>query len=257
MALKLSRLSWIFLLLAMTNHSHAIVNGAIPNAHDPMARRTVLLVSQLPQTLGFCTGDLLPNQIVVTAAHCLEADTLSIQVIFAPSLAAAQAQPNLIRAARIWKANENFFPAGAPAPNYDNDIGLIKFDGQAPPDYETFFLPEATPNLSLPHVFLFSGFGAIDAQENGSHILRTSLHSASDLLSPIETARFAMDESITGTCYGDSGGPLALYNNGRLELLGVNSSGIRNTPCVGGYATYTSTLNQKQWIQKTLQSLFF
>jgi secreted trypsin-like serine protease len=234
-----------------------IVGGTTPDENDPIARRTVLLVSQLKNKPGFyfCTGDSLPNHIVLTAAHCLEPETQSIQVFFGSSWSVAQARPFLTRDAISWKANENYLLPGGTQVNDDNDIGILKFAGDAPPGSETFFLPEAPPDLSQPHIFLFAGYGAIDAQGDGSQILRTSFHLASDLLSPVTGAQIFMSESTTGTCFGDSGGPLVVYFGNRFELLGVNSRGIRNSPCVGGSSAYTGILNQKQWIEKTIPTL--
>ena len=136
-----------------------------------------------------------------------------------------------------------------------NDIALIQLD--SPVQFTKYITPVCIGgNWDLGGRDLtVIGWGNTigDRTARGSPVLmetvireiKTNQCSISNIDSRIS---FCAGGSNTGSCFGDSGGPVVLENGGKYYLVGVVSGG--NMQCIPP-ATYTRVSNYAQWIKST------
>ncbi len=198
---------------ATVGASELAVGGGAEAAGDPEA------VGIVGDQAIFCSGVLLTDRVVATAAHCLPQSTniaAWVSVSFGPSLEEADAVVSVLDVR--W----------APDPE-TNDIALLLLaspapDGTAPRP----ILRELDDSLvGLPVRVL--GFGATSPDDTGTRRKFEGVAKLDDLGTYI---RLLADEEDTGfTCGGDSGGPGYVTVDDTEYLIGLVKAGIPG--CVG------------------------
>lgn len=227
---------------------------------------------------AICTGSLLPGNIVLTAAHCV--DNYMV-VVFSQDFNSAQSnqvlQVDKIAVSPYWETRKN-------ANKDHGDIAILHFKGNVPAGYIPATLVTDPSVLQNEEPVVLAGYGV-------NHVAETPIdvNTYPDLIKSVQTGKvicddptnlkncaqvdmtgsgllrktsvtiednkFAQSEILlnqtkgTGACHGDSGGPAYITVNGQLYLWGVTSRGERDpkNDC-SQYAVYTSTLFYKDWI---------
>jgi hypothetical protein len=216
---------------AVDQRADGIFGGLPPDA--PMHRAVVSLHTRGGTSVNrspFCSGTLIGDRVVLTAAHCVERArpaTLSVYVGDAPLTDPA---PHFFAAAQI-----RVHPA------YDrrairNDLALIRLASPVPPDL-------ATPVPVLPAALGFTAadvgrlpldFAGFGVDERGR--VGVKLHADGVLGSlgcgvdgcpdPGDAAtQIAYGQGQDGPCAGDSGGPAFVIRDGAAYVGAVTSSG--------------------------------
>lgn len=265
----------------------AIIAGTVVSAQDSLSKSIVGIYSS-PDGKGgvaVCTGSLLPGNLVLTAAHCVDR---FMSIVFTTDMGAAQKGQMLpvdkVLISPYWSSRQN-------ADKDHGDIALLRFRGTAPAGFvPAAFLQDASA-LQNGTSILVAGFGVnkvtqssidvnkypdlIGAIQSGKVICADNMKltgcsevnmTGAELLRQttvtISDAKFGMSEILldqtkgTGACHGDSGGPAYVAVNGKLYLWGVTSRGERDpkNDC-SQYSVYTNALAYKGWLNSAAKQL--
>ena len=206
-------------------------------------------------TMGgqLCTGSLLPNNIVLTAAHCIGSDPQAMFIIFDTKVAAKSIRRT------VDKAVVSPFWASRQAEDLDTgDIALIHFAGSLPRGYKpaTFVGTSERKLLKAGAEVVLAGYGISNGVTgDGAGVLRVTKVKIED--PKFSTSEITLNQTQgTGACHGDSGGPAYVQVNGHYYLWGVTSRGVQDesNDC-SKLSAYTNAAYYKAWITKTATKL--
>jgi secreted trypsin-like serine protease len=208
-----------------------IYGGSAPDApeHDAViALHELTRGGKYVYASPFCSGTLIREDVVITAAHCttgMRANGLAIYVGDDPS---ADLVSHLYSVTEIWVH-----------PGYDsrritNDISLVRL--ATPVTEPVTPVAELASSMGLSSADLgatvnFAGFGQT---EYGTSGVKLQVDGTIDALgcgvsgcpSPGDTAtQFSYSQPTTGPCFGDSGGPAFIYRAGVPYVAGLTSYG--------------------------------
>jgi Trypsin len=177
-----------------------------------------------------CTGTLVHESWVITAAHCLAGKKASdVQVIF--DKVDIKATGGVAVAAAMLVLHPQFDAAKLG----DNDLALIKLATPQPARTKHLIARSApATGAEITQV----GFGAAAAPNVGTGIQRKLVTRSAECaavgagnLDPSKVMCFGANDG-NGTCFGDSGGPSFVTINGALAVAGVTSFGADDL-CTG------------------------
>ncbi|NP_001279458.1 uncharacterized protein LOC103185529 precursor [Callorhinchus milii] len=220
----------------------------------------VLLLNQNNE--GFCGGTILTDQIVLTAAHCLN-QTPTFTIVageFDVTLEEGHEQYRQVhRIASHLKFQKK---------SYNNDIALLKLS--KPLVFNNYVIPVCLPEkrfaeqvlMNMPNA-LVSGWGRI--YEHGATASKLQQLSVPyvDRLKCVESSKFPVsknmfcagyDKENKDACQGDSGGPHVTKYRDTWFLTGIVSWG-EGCAMKGKYGIYTKTSNYLQWIKNSINEL--
>ncbi|MBL7671417.1 MAG: trypsin-like serine protease [Bdellovibrionaceae bacterium] len=255
-----------------------IIGGTLVKANEPISKSIVAIVDTAGGNV--CTGSLIAEGVVLSAAHCIGRDPKAMMIIFAvnaeevlasaDSLAGWLKNPKVRRVqsalvSSIWIAREKALQARFIANNRQpitlteaetkntGDISVLNFSGKTPAGYAPAkFLPDASLLKNGATVTL-AGYGFTDGpKKSGTTELRevqVQIHDVS-----YSQTEITLDQNHgKGACHGDSGGPAYLNVNGQEYLWGITSRGVDdiNDHC-STYSAYTNALAYSETIQKSV-----
>lgn len=232
--------------LELSSNTSSIIGGNDVVPTEISAQSTVILYDTVKKAV--CTGSLIGNNLVLTAAHCLGQDPKKSYVVFTLNLSKATQQ--MARPVVGAIAHPLFAQVRGRRATDVGDIALIKYQGTTPTGYRPV---NVLPNSSilkngLPTTVV--GYGMSDSiRKTGVGILR-------QVSTTISNARFSQTElqleqrTGRGACHGDSGGPAFIVSNGVYYLWGVTSRGDQDLKdqC-NTFSVYTNVLAYMKWIQ--------
>ncbi len=246
-----------------------IIGGNPAQAGDPIASSTILIVGELaPTTAGgkpeqyICTGSLLADDTVVTAAHCVAEDInnpvnpANMRLVFGLAVTPQTTTLPPLRTptgylyAPGWQGAVN----GAESGSDTHDIAVIHFDGGLPPGYAPATLLPASDPITPGMQVTLAGYGVDNGvKDTGAGTLRI-VHNV-----PVEQmlgrTEVVMDQTGgVGSCSGDSGGPAFLKVNGQELLWGVTSRGDQTCAQVGIYTMISPYMSFIKGAEQSLRS---
>lgn len=238
-----------------TELSSGIINGQDIQPGNPMARSFVAVYDTAAGAL--CTGTLIGNNLVLTAAHCVAQNPMTMAVIFQTDLNNGQINKEMVR--RVDGALANAAYAQRKNQNTNTgDIALVHFQGVMPVAYQAVPLltRDRASLLRQGQLTLLAGYGISNGvTKTGSGVLRaTSIRIADPNFSQTEVK---LDQTHgTGACHGDSGGPAILFIGSQAYVWGVTSRGDSdpNNDC-SKYVIYTNASAYQDWISGAAQAL--
>lgn len=247
----------------------------VANATGPVLVSTVALTSARLINYGksFCTGTLIGENTVVTAAHCVTEMPSDAQVVFGnqvSSQAAALPVDKIVRhdgydAQLTLKGERNYKPA--------HDIAVISFKGQRPSSSAIVPLADRNVTLKEGQKATLAGFGRTGALTpaggdiNDTGVLRAVEVTLQQLFSSgkVIYLRGHDRDRLQGACNGDSGGPTYVAQDKKWFVTGALSTGIPGVVdrdgdsigdlgCVGGNY-YTDLRLYNEWIREAQKVL--
>jgi Trypsin len=226
--LRFAHSTFILITLLLGCGEAQALMGADPDAVT-VQRYTVVVVG----AKGRCTGVVVAQDIVLTAAHCLEAGKLRVVTGFRPTLftdvAQAVPHPN-------YRAAER----GSP------DLAILKLAKPLPASFSPVHLEPRW--VSNGADLVVAGYGKSADNDKGANlVLRTVLQHVATRNSSYLTLT-GVGESAAGAAPGDSGGPVFSYR-GLYALVAI---------MVGHADRYTIAISiapNYAWIRETMEKL--
>jgi secreted trypsin-like serine protease len=247
------------------NLSDFIVGGTPVAANDGIASSTVALVivgseSAGPEQPGsqgksmevsLCTGSILSDDMIITAAHCVFNKPSSVHIVFGNAINPVNLRNSVEAASYI--AHPDYNPEKMTADQ--NDVAAVFFKGGVPSGFRPAELLPESSRLENGERVVLAGFGITDAEtKQGSGILREATVSIAN--ASLGKTEVVLDQTHgQGACHGDSGGPAFLKNGNTNYLWGVTSRGYPNRAsddCAHD-VVYTKIDSQMAFLQEAIR----
>lgn len=230
--------------------TYAILGGTDVQPKDPVAFSTVMLLNL--ESSEVCTGTLVSERVLLTAAHCVPKETEHLQVFFSVN---PLAEGSLVESAVIDRAeiHSDFNPDDS---LNSVDVALLLLSVKAPEFYEPVSLAVEEDYHVEKHVVL-AGYGVSSALKSEGF---GRLRKVFTTISAVQDFFFEVDQrSGKGICDGDSGGPVFEIGSGKMKLMGVSKlmydksqSGVTNCLTTSQFTSFEGVSIQK-WIQDFIQ----
>lgn len=266
-----------------------IMNGR--NLKDGEKLTTGVVAIWDDEEKAICTGSLLDNNTVVTAAHCLTSRPAVLRVIFSLTpydvidAREPDVMPTYSRRVTSYKVHEHYAVAEEEGLELDRgDIGILKFAGEIPEGYRPATLLADVNELTKKKMVTMVGYGVdtvdtieidvrktpraeleereeageITCDDKMTHCMEIEmsgdgiLRVAQAPIAALHETEVRLDETRQGTCSGDSGGPAYLENNGTYYLFGITSRGNLFCSTTG---VYTNILSYTDWLAEASKTL--
>lgn len=229
-------------------------------------------VGQLIGKSDRCTGTLIAPYVVLTAAHCVwgqPTDSFSFTLDKNPfwNGNTSLAKGREIHTLPLYR--RGLVPELSVKSEMEiNDLALVYLDSLNYGPLPSSFLQLATNSpLFAGKELMAPGYGINENKSHSQFRVLTltigrffALADESGRMIPSALIGLAPLPGKSGTCYGDSGGPLLLTNDGRTEIVGVASTGLyrervtTSDNCATSFGTvYTNVFHHRDWIESKRQ----
>jgi hypothetical protein len=205
-----------------TGFRQAIVNGtACPSANSPVV--LVNLRASDGRGVGECSGTIIDNRAVLTAAHCLVGDTAQVKIwpgsgdqVLAESF---HANPN-------YRAND---PSSL-------DVGVV---------LTTQDLPRTPVPLLVSRGAVVGDPAIIAGWGENEQGVGTTLRAGTATISRVASTFLETEFTGSGStiCSGDSGGPLLLLSQSGVWAIAGVISATSSAACTSGTGFYANVQN--------------
>lgn len=270
--------------LSQSQKSSQIMNGSVVTSENAPFNSVVgLYDSEFEFT---CTGTLIASSTILTAAHCVENKGQGLYVVFSRHLIDTVKKTQdlksnpYIRKVTLAVAHPDYKSEHDPDDEFGwSDLAVAQFEGDLPVNYTAIKMDKDQPKVK--EMVLLSGFGVSDVQINGFNGLHVPniddllangeavcmddskitcamikmsgdgpLRSAYAPVASLEGFEFVNNETKSGTCSGDSGGPAFRKTDMGYVLTGVTS---RGSLACNQDGVYTIVSKYQKWISSKLK----
>jgi len=248
----LRRFATLAVSLTFVPPAAAMVGGA--PAVDASAYRSEVMI--LSSRGNLCTGIVLRQELVLTAAHCIE-----------PGLAYKLYELDAERKPIFHDLAKTVVHPRFSKPAFDNnrataDLALLKLDAPLPARFLPAVLSAPRPRVAVGENFAIVGYGVTAPRDNRSAaVLRRA-----DLVATGQPGNLQLrlvdpaargEAPGLGACTGDSGGPVYEERDGKRVVYGVISwtTGPKLSDGCGGLTGVTPLELHLAWIADTARKL--
>jgi secreted trypsin-like serine protease len=221
-----------------------IVHGQLSKSNG-LSNSVVALVADVPEGQTLCTGSILSENSVLTAAHCVDNNPERMVVVFGKNIHSAKQES--MRPVTNFVQNPYW---SHPNSTNQGDLAIVHFSGGLPAGYVPVHLVNASEKVSEGDSVYFIGYGVTNGKsQKGSGILRATTTQIIGEQSPTETIT---DGQKTSVCFGDSGGPAFVKVKNKFLQWGVASS-VLNQTC-NEASIHTNIMTYLNWIRNEVAS---
>ncbi|UYL09590.1 trypsin-like serine protease [Bdellovibrio sp. SKB1291214] len=231
----------------------AIINGQNVTDVEDYALSTVALVAEREgQISTFCTGTLISNNLVVTAAHCTAVfERMQAKVLFGTTI------PTDSKDARLVEIEESIsnkdFGVDSKTGLTKGDVAVIKLVGGAPEGYKPVPVLESVSAIKAGDALSLIGWGRMSETEK---VKTTNLQKTVVEVAQVRDEEIVTDQTKgTGACNGDSGGPAYIETSKGLVLAGATRGPETGYVDCHHYGNYTLLVNYKDFLKYAAQAM--
>ncbi|MBL8914069.1 MAG: trypsin-like serine protease [Archangium sp.] len=201
-----------------------------------------ILMEMADGSAGTCTSTLVGRRTLLTASHCVRSDDKRTSARYVDATNATVRRDNQTIRATAWIAHPDWLTA-TEADESNVDIALVQLERE--PFVRPLQWNQEMLDLSWrTRLVEATGYGVESAQSNNSGTKRTIVIPIVSVAS--STLVTGTNVPLSGTCFGDSGGPIfATFPDGQKRVIGVNSK-TRMAECGPGTSTRPDANNQ--WV---------
>jgi secreted trypsin-like serine protease len=215
---KIPSIALLFLFAAALARAEVrIEGGQLVAPDDPIARSTVVLWMD-----GYpgCTGSIIAQDLVVTAAHCLSGNIRSLELSFSFDLKDLKASD------KVRASGYRIHPIYMKGQSVGGDIALVRFEGEIPLRFAPAkVIPSQVDKIKSGATVVVAGYGSLtDHPSFSSRMYKISLRVRHMSAGGAEVITDGNLER--GPRPGDSGGPLFVMIESKPYLAGVTNRGF-------------------------------
>ena len=243
--------------LAAASGASAITHGKADTAQDPLASSVVALVAdRAGGSEALCTGTIVDDGIILTAAHCVDGAPERIAIVFGTDVH----RPVALRKATgfeqnpAWQRNE---ASGR------GDLALVSFEGGLPDGFEPVALAQPGVVLRNGIETTMVGYGVTSAkrEKGAGHLRKTK----TVIIGQASATELVTDGHAGSVCFGDSGGPAFIAGHRTRHVKGEPlkepapvqwgvASSVMNETC-NEASIHTNVADYSDWIAEVAARL--
>jgi secreted trypsin-like serine protease len=239
------------LAFALITHPASAIVGGGGSPAESISRAVVTIIGSRGT---FCTGSLIAQELVLTAAHCVLPGA-DYKVIIP-----GETPPRLLDLKRM-ASHPQFNVAGILAHRASADVALLQLGSPLPASKAPAPLGAPAIPIEVGSRFTVAGVGVTKRGDGKSGGAIRAVDLA--VTGKPGTLQIRLADPLTnnlrdglGACTGDSGAPALEMQAGRVVIIGVVSwsTGPNNTDGCGGLTGVTPLTLYREWILRTART---